>query len=74
MTPFMPMEKIKNSAEFGAFVEIEDLTFSQFSSKTKCGSRQAAFTLNPDASDYVPRHEFKNTVIKNVEDDALAFL
>ena len=67
------MEKIKSYGGFGAFVQIDGLTFSQFSSQTKCGAKQSAFKLNNDASDYIPKHEFENTVFNNVEDSALAF-
>jgi cysteine synthase len=74
MPSSMPMEKIKSYGEFGAYVQNSDLTFSQFTSLTKCGSKQSAYKLNKAASDYIPRHEFTNTVISDVEDDAMFYL
>jgi len=68
------MSWIKTYGMFTAFAEIDGLTLSHFTSETKCGAVQTAFKLNPSASDYVPRHVFTNTVIREVEEGALLHL
>ena len=74
MTPFMPHEIIVSPTMIGAEAELSDVTFAEFTKTTKCGAKQVAFKLNDDASDYIPRHVFSNTVIRNVENDALIYI
>lgn len=71
MPSALPIYKIKSGGGWGADIELDGVQFINWPIFTLCGKFQEAIMRNSFASDYIPMHIFKNTLFKNVHQDAV---
>lgn len=72
----LPIYKIKSYATFRMKVELDNVSFTDFTSTpASCpDNRNYVLGRNPYAADYIPMHTFKNTAFTNVDDEARVWL
>lgn len=49
-------------------------TFNNFAANLACGADQTAMSVNKYAADYIPIHNFHNTIFNNVDDAAIIYI
>ena len=49
-----PCHKIKSYGAWNISTEFTNMTFENFSNKTRCGARQRVFERNPYSADFIP--------------------
>lgn len=74
MPSSLPIYKVKSNGVWGGDVELDNVNFNNFESKTKCGGKQVLMKRNPAASDFIPMHKFKNTSFRDVEEAAMVWI
>ena len=62
----LPIWDVVGNSIWGGDVELNNVNFNRFSSRTKCGARQRAIMRNPVTPDYIPMHKFKNSKFRDV--------
>jgi hypothetical protein len=70
----LPIHKIKSDGAWGGNIELDNVNFNDFTAATKCGAKQHMIKRNKYSADYTPMHKFKNTSIRNVQQDAVIFI
>jgi len=70
----LPIYKIKSYGSWGASAVMQNVRFIDWASTTRCGLKQVAIKRNPNASDYIPLHKWKNTVFDNVQENAVIYI
>ena len=64
------MHKIKSEAAWGGKPLIENVKFKDFKNpQTICGMKQVVFNNQKYASDYIPRHVFKNCIFEDIGEE-----
>ena len=71
---FGAVETTSAIGAWGGTIELNNISFNDFTEKTKCGGRQFLIKRNPKDADYIPIHIFKNTIIRNVEENAFIWI
>ena len=74
MPSSLPIQKIKSDASWGGNVELDNVNFNMFKSRTECGAKQHTIKRNKSAADYTPISTFKNTKFREVQDSAFIFI
>jgi hypothetical protein len=74
-TSSRPIYGIMSYGAYGGEVEVSNVSFRKFNGggKTKCQNRLSVFARNPNSSDKIPMHTFKNCKFEDVDDKSLAF-
>ena len=69
------VDLIEYDASWGGEIEVKDVEFHDYPSGTdSCGARTRLFESHRDASDFTPEVLLDNTVLMNVNYQALAYL
>ena len=70
----MPIFEIESYGAWGGEVELDNVSFINFSASTACEGKQTVIVRNPSAADYIPAHSFNNTHFVNVSAERLVWI